>query len=323
MRFRTILTHTRGTQHLPFLLGNYKYAPLPSPNCIRLLQVVPSTDDTVIQCSLTPFELANAPPFQALSYTWGSPLMTLKPTSFPKSPEVHDPLQNLRALRSIKGEIPYVYGESESESPIRQHAIICDKRMIKVTTNLRDALRMLANPTGPLNIASLPSYYWIDALCVNQENVLERSDQVARMAEIFKRADNVIVWLGREDEYTGDALETIEKVSAIPEETWPSIPYTAFYQSSTDAEYPGLNLSFYNWLGFIALINRPWFKRAWVSLSLYALFALTIYRWCKRLRLRSQLLSSAGLGFSRGRSCQRHYLSSKPRNGITTCILKN
>jgi hypothetical protein len=37
---------------------------------------------------------------------------------------------------------------------------------------------------------------WIDALCIDQENVIERNHQVQQMGEIFSRASNVLAWLG-------------------------------------------------------------------------------------------------------------------------------
>ncbi|KAL1600718.1 hypothetical protein SLS60_007106 [Paraconiothyrium brasiliense] len=38
---------------------------------------------------------------------------------------------------------------------------------------------------------------WIDALCIDQSNVAERNHQVQKMGEIYKTADEVIIWLGR------------------------------------------------------------------------------------------------------------------------------
>jgi hypothetical protein len=38
---------------------------------------------------------------------------------------------------------------------------------------------------------------WVDAICINQEDVLERNSQVALMGDIFKRATLVRVWLGQ------------------------------------------------------------------------------------------------------------------------------
>jgi Heterokaryon incompatibility protein (HET) len=38
---------------------------------------------------------------------------------------------------------------------------------------------------------------WIDALCIDQTNVVERNHQVTWMGEIYKRAVRVVIWLGR------------------------------------------------------------------------------------------------------------------------------
>ncbi|RYN74344.1 hypothetical protein AA0120_g12431 [Alternaria tenuissima] len=109
-----------------------------------------------------------------------------------------------------------------------------------------------------------PTYYWIDFLCVNQTNIEERNAQVASMADVFKKADGVVVWLGKEDQYTQDALTTMQRISATPEGKWPLVPYTSFYNPEESPLVFATRLTFYNWLGFIVLINRPWFKRAWV-----------------------------------------------------------
>lgn len=39
-------------------------------------------------------------------------------------------------------------------------------------------------------------YFWIDAICINQSDLAEKSVQVALMAEIYAAADAVYAWLG-------------------------------------------------------------------------------------------------------------------------------
>lgn len=53
---------------------------------------------------------------------------------------------------------------------------------------------------------------WIDAICINQSDIKEREEQVARMAHIYKRARRVVVWLGDtdEDHNGGLALRTMD-----------------------------------------------------------------------------------------------------------------
>ena len=88
---------------------------------------------------------------------------------------------------------------------------------------------MLVRAINTPLLSKIPTYYWVDALCMDQQNVLERNSQVARMANIFRRASGVVVWLGREDGFTADALEVIQKVSA-----WPLVPYTSIYDHRGD-----------------------------------------------------------------------------------------
>ncbi|KAF2820641.1 hypothetical protein CC86DRAFT_449272 [Ophiobolus disseminans] len=254
MRLRSIINTARVTKDLQlrFLLGNYNYEPLPSPTCIRLLEVFPCSENTIIQCSLKTFELQDAPSFRALSYTWGESHVKL-------SSSLKENSNIVKQLTEAK-----VRAEYESPEGPRRRFIICDGRLIKVTRNLRDALRMLAGAIRLPRMPKTPTYYWVDALCMDQSNVPERNDQVERMGDVYRKADGVIVWLGKEDEFTSDALKTMRTIAATDESDWPFVPYTSFYEHEATQHTYRPNLSFYNWLGFMVLINRPWFKRVWV-----------------------------------------------------------
>ncbi|KAF7186847.1 Heterokaryon incompatibility protein 6, OR allele [Pseudocercospora fuligena] len=48
---------------------------------------------------------------------------------------------------------------------------------------------------------------WMDAVCINQRDVSERSQQVAIMKDVYSRADRVLIWLGEEDESSATAAE--------------------------------------------------------------------------------------------------------------------
>ncbi|KAM0803710.1 heterokaryon incompatibility protein-domain-containing protein [Usnea florida] len=51
---------------------------------------------------------------------------------------------------------------------------------------------------------------WADALCINQNDVQERSDQVRKMGTVYEGATEVIGWLGEEDDDTKLAMELVE-----------------------------------------------------------------------------------------------------------------
>ncbi|KAK4504293.1 hypothetical protein PRZ48_005209 [Zasmidium cellare] len=79
--------------------------------------------------------------------------------------------------------------------------ILLDGQNVKITLNLFAALRRLRNP-------SWPCIFWIDALCINQEDKAERASQVAMMREIYGSAAETVVWLG-ENSGSGLAMELI------------------------------------------------------------------------------------------------------------------
>ena len=86
------------------------------------------------------------------------------------------------------------------------------------------------------------------------------------MADIFKSAQDVTVWLGEEDGFTQDACTVIERIAAIPRDKRGQVPYTGFFNGDGSCyRDAGIEpLSYQNWLGFIAFMNRPYWSRSWV-----------------------------------------------------------
>jgi hypothetical protein len=53
-------------------------------------------------------------------------------------------------------------------------------------------------------------WWWIDSICIDQTNILERSDHVRRMKQIYENAHNTIVWLGEQSDDSDTALDFID-----------------------------------------------------------------------------------------------------------------
>ncbi|KAI0098526.1 heterokaryon incompatibility protein-domain-containing protein [Nemania sp. FL0031] len=94
--------------------------------------------------------------------------------------------------------LSYVWGDTEPKKTV----FIYGKPKI-VTPNLHDALLQLRNPVLPILI-------WVDAICINQEDIQERSQQVRNMSEIYSKVARVICWLGK----THDTTEVAGDVPA-------------------------------------------------------------------------------------------------------------
>ncbi|KAK3934363.1 heterokaryon incompatibility protein-domain-containing protein [Diplogelasinospora grovesii] len=89
--------------------------------------------------------------------------------------------------------LSYVWGDPNDTA-----SVMLDGRLVSVGANLTDALAYVklhwrrAFPYREANSFRL----WVDALCINQDDPAERSQQVQFMTDIYLEAELVIAWLG-------------------------------------------------------------------------------------------------------------------------------
>ena len=100
--------------------------------------------------------------------------------------------------------LSYVWGDHTDTVAIQ----VCGKEL-SVTRNLFKFLECHRDTF--LRNRSTEPLFWIDAICIDQSNIGERSRQVESMAEVYKKAQNVLIWLGEENEDTSIAFETARK----------------------------------------------------------------------------------------------------------------
>ena len=84
----------------------------------------------------------------------------------------------------------------------KERAIICDGRYFLVRENLFNAMIELGE-------TQLGGLLWIDAICINQNDVMEQSSQVNMMGRIFQAAETVVVWLGQSSFISSRGLEAM------------------------------------------------------------------------------------------------------------------
>ena len=82
--------------------------------------------------------------------------------------------------------LSYTWGD-----PDQLYTVRINGHRMRIRVNLFNALCMLSHTS------SVASYLWADAICINQDDFFERSSQVSMMAQIFKQAHTVRVWLGK------------------------------------------------------------------------------------------------------------------------------
>ena len=177
-----------------------------------------------------------AQPTDLRYYTLGNEdfrLLTLDPGA------IGDNISGRLQKHSIKSPpvyyaLSYVWGQE----PSIHQTIINDERKL-IQPNLYHALQRIRPTKGQYSI-------WVDALCINQADSLERSMQVRQMAKIYNGASGSWIWLGEEDATSIRALEFIVEITS-DKFRWAD--------------------SWWRQAGFAALaqlLERPWFRRGWV-----------------------------------------------------------
>jgi Heterokaryon incompatibility protein (HET) len=180
-----------------------------APDHIRLLYIEPGVDESPIRCRLVTTSLEASPPYEALSYTWGS---------------------------------------TEKDS-----TITCDNVPIFVTQNLYDAIKYLRNSENE-------RIMWIDAVCINQRNDQERTEQVGIMKVIYAKASRVVIWLGRETSEDKGAFFILSRFKEL---------FAKYGLVEVVGPIPDTDLGFPQWSdpewsALVRLFQREWFRRIWV-----------------------------------------------------------
>jgi hypothetical protein len=161
----------------------YAYEPLSkNPDEIRLLKLMPPSSSGDIEIEIIRVRSSAPPAYEALSYVWGSPERTHKVTVKTSLKTCFPRLSRRRG---------FLFSRSKFEL---SH--------LAISRNLFIALQHLS-------FAKKPRLLWIDAICINQDDIAERSEQVNKMASIYGSAQLVILWLGEEAHESSSAIETL------------------------------------------------------------------------------------------------------------------
>jgi hypothetical protein len=137
---------------------------------------------------------------------------------------------------------------------------------IPVTLNLHNALQDLRNSRDIQN-----KVFWIDQICIHQEDNVEKGRQVALMGEIYKAATAVIMYLGPAAAHDEAGIQlTMELykhfepcIHPILDMTWPfayrrskPLPVEGLPDSVT-LEHPG-------WPALLDMAFGTWTERTWI-----------------------------------------------------------
>ena len=140
--------------------------------------------------------------------------------------------------------ISYVCGD-----PTPYATIYNDRWQLGIGKNLADVLRNIRSPLENLDL-------WIDAVCINQSDTVEKSAEVQDMARIYRDADRVYGWVG---ELTPEAQEGFrlfrELTSRTKDKDYYSKALDAYIQDASNDSC---------WVALVELLDRPYWTRLWI-----------------------------------------------------------
>ncbi|KAK4611769.1 Heterokaryon incompatibility protein 6, OR allele [Fulvia fulva] len=136
--------------------------------------------------------------------------------------------------------VSYVWGSRDHDQTIE-----VDGQPLTITLNAHTVLSLFCDWPQQRN---REARIWIDAVCINQEDALEKSIQVPLMAQIYGRAKRAVVWLGESSVSTDQGMELMRTL-AMGTKGYP-VPQSVIKSSTA-------------WAGFEEIASRPWWRRAW------------------------------------------------------------
>jgi hypothetical protein len=150
--------------------------------------------------------------------------------------------------------LSYCWGDAAN--PVR---INIGEEYIDVTRNLHDALLKLRDKENSRTL-------WIDAICINQDDLAERSQQVTIMKQIYQEARRTVVWLGPENEDTAKAFELITYLILVWVDAFQGMPRPIAYDFNV-LMHPAIREVYQRmqlFVPFMQLEQRPYFSRVWI-----------------------------------------------------------
>jgi ankyrin repeat protein len=150
--------------------------------------------------------------------------------------------------------LSYTWGSTEKVAQITVNG-----STMHVTSNLHAALQHL-------RFEEEDRLLWIDAICIDQDNMAERRHQVQHISYIYKEAERVVIWLGegtQESDFLMDSIKQLQENNVKVEGDWrrsaqlwmrPRTGLGGINTHQNDKWTEGMEL----------MLRRPWFQRIWI-----------------------------------------------------------
>lgn len=143
--------------------------------------------------------------------------------------------------------ISYAWGDSKSSK-----TILINDKPFQVGTSCELVLKQVHR-------YEKSRYYWIDALCIDQNNIDEKSKQVAMMGNIYKKAAHVLACVGRHGDDSRFLFQEFEQFShtVLEPADGPEFQRLLYTRYGLSTSRRLLRASFH-------FAERPYFSRLWI-----------------------------------------------------------
>jgi hypothetical protein len=115
--------------------------------------------------------------------------------------------------------LSYVWGDPTASVPI-----LLNGQTHAITKNLAEALRHLQHYRKNIVL-------WVDSICINQQDDIEKGLQVRMMDKIYSEAAVVLSWLGAGNYETSVAMKTLAKLASVSADIFSGWPGWSHHES--------------------------------------------------------------------------------------------
>jgi hypothetical protein len=154
--------------------------------------------------------------------------------------------------------LSYTWGDANDTKSISVNG-----QKFKVTTNLFAALNRMQHDEATRIL-------WVDSICIDQGNVVERNNQVKMMAQVYTEARTVRMWVGEETSDTPLAFQALRRwtilLSAWEDGTYLSEMEKAACEMDIVSSYvKEISEDHKVSAAILALTQRPYWSRMWIT----------------------------------------------------------
>lgn len=137
----------------------------------------------------------------------------------------------------LEGAPPYAALSYVWGSPEPVDTVTVNDQAVGITENLHSVLLHVRQESSSVTL-------WVDALCICQDDKLEKSHQVQLMGDIFRTATSTFIWLGESSSSDQVVIDYLLKQG--------------------DSDTPDLQLKNIPIKALRCFFERPWFRRLWI-----------------------------------------------------------